>query len=213
MLIRARYAADFENHGVPTGVDVAGVLAAAEDVAGVLAAAEDVAKQMITRLPAVGRAEPGSESTTRSCCTVGVHADRARRPCTPTVHADRARRPCTPTVLPTGTAPRRIRPARVGEAGYLAGQEDTILHVAIDLARHRTAAPQDDPMPARGSRRVCLEGRQAGIFIGSVCSQCGTLLALSGHCRHAGAMVRRGPFAVADLSSSPSRQRRRISDP
>jgi len=103
MLIRARYAADFENHGVPTGVDVAGVLAAAEDVA----------KQMITRLPAVGRAEPGSESTTRSCCTPTVHADRARRPCTPTVHADRARRPCCRQVRRPGASdlPGWERPA------------------------------------------------------------------------------------------------------
>ena len=109
-------AAVFESLDVPTGVDVDGVLAAAEEIV----------KPMIIRLPVADRASivQGRFGVYNSFL---LHAERA---------ADRYGVP----------AHRILR--RVGEAGYIGGQEDMIIDVAIDLAKHKTAAPQDDPVPA-----------------------------------------------------------------
>ena len=107
-------AAVFESLDVPTGVDVDGVLAAAEEIV----------KPMITRLPVADRASivHGRFGVYNSFL---LHAERA---------ADRYGVP----------AHQILR--RVGEAGYVGGQEDMIIDVAIDLAK--LAAPQDDPVPA-----------------------------------------------------------------
>ena len=99
---------------MPTGVDVDGVLAAAEEIV----------KPMITRLPVADRASivHGRFGVYNSFL---LQAERA---------ADRYGVP----------AHQILR--RVGEAGYVGGQEDMIIDVAIDLAKR--AAPQDEPVPA-----------------------------------------------------------------
>ena len=112
----------FELLGMPTGVDAAAVLAAAEEVV----------KPMITRLPVADRAsivQGRSGVYTRSCCT--------------------------PSGRPTATGCPRTRSSHeVGEPGYVGGQEDMIIDVAIELAGERDAGrpsrstPADDPSPA-----------------------------------------------------------------
>ena len=96
------------------------------DADAVLEAAEEVLKPMITRLPVADRASivQGRFGVYNSFL---LHAERA---------ADRYGVP----------AHEILR--RVGEAGYVGGQEDMIIDVAIDLAKDRTAAPQDEPVPA-----------------------------------------------------------------
>ena len=83
----------------------------------VLAAAEEVLKPMITRLPVADRASivQGRFGVYNSFL---LHAERA---------ADRY-----------GVSAHEIL-RRVGEAGYVGGQEDMIIDVAIDLAREQQA--------------------------------------------------------------------------
>jgi 4-hydroxy 2-oxovalerate aldolase len=104
-------AATFGKLGIPTGVDVARVMAAAEDVV----------RPMLPRLPWTDRA-----SITQGYA--GVYSSFL-------LHAEQA-------------AERYGVPAheilqRVGELGYVGGQEDMIIDVALTLQRER-----DDPTPA-----------------------------------------------------------------
>ncbi|MEV4286151.1 4-hydroxy-2-oxovalerate aldolase [Nonomuraea bangladeshensis] len=98
-------AATFDRLGIPTGVDVQGVLAAAEDVV----------KPFLPRLPFADRS-----AITQGYA--GVYSSFL-------LHAERA-------------AERYDVPAheilqRVGEAGYVGGQEDMIIDVALQLAAER----------------------------------------------------------------------------
>ncbi|GAA1722279.1 4-hydroxy-2-oxovalerate aldolase [Nonomuraea bangladeshensis] len=98
-------AATFDRLGIPTGVDVQGVLAAAEDVV----------KPFLPRLPFADR-----PAITQGYA--GVYSSFL-------LHAERA-------------AERYDVPAheilqRVGEAGYVGGQEDMIIDVALQLAAER----------------------------------------------------------------------------
>ena len=88
------------------------------DVDLALAAAEDVVKPMITRMPVADRASivQGRFGVYNSFL---LHAERA---------ADRY-----------GVSAHEIL-RRVGEAGYVGGQEDMIIDVAIDLAKQKHAA-------------------------------------------------------------------------
>jgi 4-hydroxy 2-oxovalerate aldolase len=102
-------AATFDRLGIPTGVDVQGVLAAAQDVV----------RPFLPRLPFADRG-----AVTQGYA--GVYSSFL-------LHAERA-------------AQRYDVPAheilqRVGEAGYVGGQEDMIIDVALRLAaeRERTA--------------------------------------------------------------------------
>jgi 4-hydroxy 2-oxovalerate aldolase len=96
----------FDVMGVPTGVDAAKVLDAAEDIV----------KPMITRMPVADRASivQGRYGVYNSFL---LHAERA---------ADRY-----------GVSSHEIL-RKVGEAGYVGGQEDMIIDVAIGLAAQRT---------------------------------------------------------------------------
>jgi len=87
------------------------------DVDLALAAAEDVLKPMISRMPVADRASivQGRFGVYNSFL---LHAERA---------ADRY-----------GVSAHEIL-RRVGEAGYVGGQEDMIIDVAIDLAREKQA--------------------------------------------------------------------------
>ena len=97
----------FEGLGVPTGVDVDAVLAAAEEVV----------KPMITRMPLADRASivQGRFGVYNSFL---LHAERA---------ADRY-----------GVSAHEIL-RKVGEAGYVGGQEDMIIDVAIQIAKEQSA--------------------------------------------------------------------------
>ncbi|MFG1615824.1 4-hydroxy-2-oxovalerate aldolase [Nonomuraea wenchangensis] len=102
-------AATFDRLGIPTGVNVQGVLAAAEDVV----------KPFLPRLPFADRS-----AITQGYA--GVYSSFL-------LHAERA-------------AERYGVPAheilqRVGEAGYVGGQEDMIIDVALQLAAERDGAP------------------------------------------------------------------------
>ncbi|MER7366973.1 4-hydroxy-2-oxovalerate aldolase [Nonomuraea wenchangensis] len=102
-------AATFDRLGIPTGVNVQGVLAAAEDVV----------KPFLPRLPFADRS-----AITQGYA--GVYSSFL-------LHAERA-------------AERYDVPAheilqRVGEAGYVGGQEDMIIDVALQLAAERDGAP------------------------------------------------------------------------
>ncbi|WP_420123255.1 4-hydroxy-2-oxovalerate aldolase [Nakamurella sp.] len=96
----------FDVMGIPTGVDAAKVLDAAEEIV----------KPMITRLPIADRASivQGRYGVYNSFL---LHAERA---------ADRY-----------GVSSHEIL-RKVGEAGYVGGQEDMIIDVAIGLAAQRT---------------------------------------------------------------------------
>lgn len=96
----------FDVMGIPTGVDAAKVLDAAEDIV----------KPMITRMPVADRASivQGRYGVYNSFL---LHAERA---------ADRY-----------GVSSHEIL-RKVGEAGYVGGQEDMIIDVAIGLAAQRT---------------------------------------------------------------------------
>ena len=88
----------------------------------VLATAEEVLKPMITRLPVADRSSivQGRFGVYNSFL---FHAERA---------AQRY-----------GVSAHEIL-RKVGEAGYVGGQEDMIIDVAIDLARQQAAAPVPD---------------------------------------------------------------------
>jgi len=98
------------------------------DSAGVLDVAEEVVKPMITRLPVADRASivQGRYGVYNSFL---LHAERA---------AERY-----------GVSTHEIL-QKVGEAGYVGGQEDMIIDVAIDLARRGELAPS---ISAEGDRR------------------------------------------------------------
>jgi 4-hydroxy 2-oxovalerate aldolase len=107
-------AATFDRLGIPTGVSVQGVLAAAEDVV----------KPFLPRLPFADRG-----AITQGYA--GVYSSFL-------LHAERA-------------AQRYQVPAHeilqlVGEAGYVGGQEDMIIDIALHLAAERERAPRQ---PAR----------------------------------------------------------------
>lgn len=101
-------AATFDRLGIRTGVDVQGVLAAAEEVV----------RPIIPRLPWMDRASvvQGYAGVYSSFL---LHAQRA---------AERY-----------GVAAHEIL-QRVGEAGYVGGQEDMIIDVAIQLQQERETA-------------------------------------------------------------------------
>jgi 4-hydroxy 2-oxovalerate aldolase len=98
-------AATFDRLGVDTGVDVPGVLAAAQDVL----------RPIIPRIPFADRSAivQGYAGVYSSFL---LHAERA---------AERYGVPAHEILQ------------RVGEAGYVGGQEDMIIDIAIDLARQR----------------------------------------------------------------------------
>jgi len=98
-------AATFERLGVPTGVDVASALAAAEEIV----------KPMISRLPHMDRSSivQGYAGVYSSFL---LHAERA---------AERYGVPAHEILQ------------RVGEAGYVGGQEDMIIDIAMQLAEER----------------------------------------------------------------------------
>ena len=100
-------AATFDRLGISTGVDVQGVLAAAQDVL----------RPIIPRMPFADRSAivQGHAGVYSSFL---LHAERA---------AERY-----------GVATHEIL-QRVGEAGYVGGQEDMIIDIAIQLARQRDA--------------------------------------------------------------------------
>ncbi len=102
-------AATFDLLDIPTGVDVHGVLAAAQDVL----------RPIIPRAPFADRAAivQGYAGVYSSFL---LHADRA---------ADRYGVPAHEILQ------------RVGEAGYVGGQEDMIIDVAIQLAEERARVP------------------------------------------------------------------------
>ena len=99
-------AATFDRLDIGTGVDVGGVLAAAEDV--VSRSYRAGRRWTATRSCRVGRA-----STPRSCCTPSAPRERYG-------------------------VPAARDPAPVGELGYVGGQEDMIIDVAIELATSKT---------------------------------------------------------------------------
>jgi 4-hydroxy 2-oxovalerate aldolase len=102
-------AATFDRLGIATGVDVQGVLAAAQDVL----------RPILPRLPFADRSAivQGHAGVYSSFL---LHAERA---------AERY-----------GVAAHEIL-QRVGEAGYVGGQEDMIIDIAIQLAQQRGAVP------------------------------------------------------------------------
>jgi 4-hydroxy 2-oxovalerate aldolase len=102
-------AATFDRLGIGTGVDVQGVLAAAQDVL----------RPILPRLPFADRAAivQGHAGVYSSFL---LHAERA---------AERY-----------GVATHEIL-QRVGEAGYVGGQEDMIIDIAIQLAQQRDGVP------------------------------------------------------------------------
>jgi 4-hydroxy 2-oxovalerate aldolase len=100
-------AATFERLGVDTGVDVQGVLAAAQDVL----------RPLIPRVPFADRSAIVQGYA-------GVYSSFL-------LHAERA-------AARYGVPAHEIL-QRVGEAGYVGGQEDMIIDVALDLARERDA--------------------------------------------------------------------------
>ena len=102
-------AATFDRLGINTGVDVQGVLAAAQDVL----------RPILPRLPFADRSAivQGHAGVYSSFL---LHAERA---------AERY-----------GVATHEIL-QRVGEAGYVGGQEDMIIDIAIQLARQRDGVP------------------------------------------------------------------------
>jgi 4-hydroxy 2-oxovalerate aldolase len=102
-------AATFDRLGIGTGVDVQGVLAAAQDVL----------RPMFPRLPFADRSAivQGHAGVYSSFL---LHAERA---------AERYGVPAHEILQ------------RVGEAGYVGGQEDMIIDVAIRLAQQRDGAP------------------------------------------------------------------------
>jgi 4-hydroxy 2-oxovalerate aldolase len=102
-------AATFDRLGIATGVDVQGVLAAAQDVL----------RPILPRLPFADRSAivQGHAGVYSSFL---LHAERA---------ADRY-----------GVAAHEIL-QRVGEAGYVGGQEDMIIDIAIQLAQQRDGVP------------------------------------------------------------------------
>jgi 4-hydroxy 2-oxovalerate aldolase len=102
-------AATFDRLGISTGVDVQGVLAAAQDVL----------RPMIPRVPFADRSAivQGHAGVYSSFL---LHAERA---------AERY-----------GVATHEIL-QRVGEAGYVGGQEDMIIDIAIQLAQQRDGVP------------------------------------------------------------------------
>jgi 4-hydroxy 2-oxovalerate aldolase len=102
-------AATFDRLGISTGVDVQGVLAAAQDVL----------RPIIPRMPFADRSAivQGHAGVYSSFL---LHAERA---------AERY-----------GVATHEIL-QRVGEAGYVGGQEDMIIDIAIQLARQRDSMP------------------------------------------------------------------------
>ncbi|MDL4772734.1 4-hydroxy-2-oxovalerate aldolase [Actinomadura xylanilytica] len=101
-------AATFERLGITTGVDVQGVLAAAQDVV----------RPFVPRLPSMDRG-----AITQGYA--GVYSSFL-------LHAERA-------ALRYGVAAHDIL-QRVGEAGYVGGQEDMIIDVALQLVRERDRA-------------------------------------------------------------------------
>jgi 4-hydroxy 2-oxovalerate aldolase len=102
-------AATFDRLGIATGVDVQGVLAAAQDVL----------RPILPRLPFADRSAivQGHAGVYSSFL---LHAERA---------AERY-----------GVAAHEIL-QRVGEAGYVGGQEDMIIDIAIQLAQQRDGVP------------------------------------------------------------------------
>jgi 4-hydroxy 2-oxovalerate aldolase len=102
-------AATFDRLGIDTGVDVQGVLAAAQDVL----------RPMVPRMPFADRSAivQGHAGVYSSFL---LHAERA---------AERY-----------GVAAHEIL-QRVAEAGYVGGQEDMIIDIAIQLARQRLGVP------------------------------------------------------------------------
>jgi 4-hydroxy 2-oxovalerate aldolase len=102
-------AATFDRLGIATGVDVQGVLAAAQDVL----------RPILPRLPFADRSAivQGHAGVYSSFL---LHAERA---------AERY-----------GVAAHEIL-QRVGEAGYVGGQEDMIIDIAIQLAQRRDGVP------------------------------------------------------------------------
>ncbi len=117
-------AATFDHLGMQTGVDVGGVLAAAEEVV----------RPFLPRWPKMDRAAVVQG-------WAGVYSSFL-------LHAERA-------------AERYGVPAheilqRVGELGYVGGQEDMIIDVALQLVRQRDQEPQ----AARAAAR-CLVGHDA----------------------------------------------------
>ena len=100
--------ATFERLGIPTGVDVPGVMRAAEDVV----------RPLVPRLPWMDRSAI-VQGTAGVYSSFLLHAERA---------ADRY-----------GVPAHRIL-QRVGEAGYVGGQEDMIIDVALQLLREDEAA-------------------------------------------------------------------------
>jgi 4-hydroxy 2-oxovalerate aldolase len=102
-------AATFDRLGIATGVDVQGVLAAAQDVL----------RPFVPRLPFADRSAivQGHAGVYSSFL---LHAERA---------AERY-----------GVAAHEIL-QRVGEAGYVGGQEDMIIDIAIQLAQQRDGVP------------------------------------------------------------------------
>ena len=102
-------AATFDRLGIGTGVDVQGVLAAAQDVL----------RPMVPRMPFADRSAIVQGYA-------GVYSSFL-------LHAERASERY-------GVAAHEIL-QRVGEAGYVGGQEDMIIDIAIQLAQQRDGAP------------------------------------------------------------------------
>jgi 4-hydroxy 2-oxovalerate aldolase len=102
-------AATFDRLGISTGVDVQGVLAAAQDVL----------RPFVPRLPFADRSAIVQGHA-------GVYSSFL-------LHAERASQRY-------GVATHEIL-QRVGEAGYVGGQEDMIIDIAIQLAQQRDGVP------------------------------------------------------------------------
>jgi 4-hydroxy 2-oxovalerate aldolase len=102
-------AATFSRLGVSTGVDVEGVLAAAQDVL----------RPFIPRMPVADRSAIVQGYA-------GVYSSFL-------LHAERA--------AARYGVPAHVILQRVGEAGYVGGQEDMIIDIAIRLAEEQAAAP------------------------------------------------------------------------
>jgi len=102
----------FDRLGVPTGLDVDGVLAAAQDVL----------TPLVPRLPVADRSAIAQGR-------FGVYSSFL-------LHAERA-------AVRYGVPAHAIL-RRVGEAGYVGGQEDMIIDVAIDLARDAETATREE---------------------------------------------------------------------
>ena len=109
-------AATYDRLGVPTGVDIDAVLAAAEEVV----------KPMLARLPHMDRS-----SITQGYA--GVYSSFL-------LHAERA-------AARYGVPAHEIL-QRVGAAGYVGGQEDMIIEIALQIAQER----DNGDLPAKGTR-------------------------------------------------------------